>query len=97
MPHTPGPWMYDEESNEVYRLDSAGHVEACLCEIRGEPNWRDNARLIAAAPDLLSELQRVQKILESYVQGGENDYLLHWETLQELYQPIGVAIRKAIG
>lgn len=57
MSHTPGPWTYDEESNEVYRLDSAGHVEACLCEIRGEPNWRDNARLIAAAPDLLKALQ----------------------------------------
>ena len=60
MSHTPGPWTYDEESNEVYRLDSAGHVEACLCEIRGEPNWRDNARLIAAAPDLVSTLREVR-------------------------------------
>lgn len=88
MSHTPGPWTYDEESNEVYRLDSAGHVEACLCEIRGEPNWRDNARLIAAAPDLLKALQKLVKAMGYHV--PIHEYHRALDTARE-------AIRKALG
>jgi hypothetical protein len=54
-------------------------------------------RLAASAPDLLAEAQRIRKILEGYLHGGENDHLLHWETLQELYLPLVDCIRKATG
>lgn len=51
--HTPGPWEADEEAGEVW----AGSLE--IAETMFGP-VRANARLIAAAPDLLESAQRVR-------------------------------------
>ncbi len=62
--HTPGPWALDDES--IYAPDGEGWKQ--VAEI---PNWRTNpgevltpednanARLIAAAPDLLEALKAI--------------------------------------
>ena len=51
--HTPGPWRI--EGNEVHAYATA---VAVICEtVQGEDG--SNARLIAAAPDLLAALQRL--------------------------------------
>ena len=57
MPPTPGPWTAENSGllDIVYALDSAGEVRR-ICELIG-PNTSENARLIAAAPDLLMAVQ----------------------------------------
>jgi hypothetical protein len=53
--HTPGPWFYDEESF----VCSDGPDIASVTKAASE--WEANARLIAAAPDLLAALQEITK------------------------------------
>lgn len=57
--HTPGPWLIDWETETIHASydEGSGHI----AEMRaGKLTWHDrhaNARLIAAAPDLLAALE----------------------------------------
>jgi hypothetical protein len=54
MTHTPGPW---EINGELVVCDQAGN-EICLPAIGAQlTECKENARLIAAAPDLLAALK----------------------------------------
>lgn len=56
--HTPGPWMLGELSREV--MTKRGLAVAAPPEDQGDTEqWAADARLIAAAPDLLEALRRV--------------------------------------
>lgn len=57
--HTPAPWRIEGTNNGLF---IAGAKPGYLAEVRdcGSGDVADNARLIAAAPDLLSALQGVQ-------------------------------------
>ena len=61
--HTPGPWEHTGQGDIVGKEDNGyglGYVDVCsvyLRTVRGRTNA--NARLIAAAPDLLAALQSV--------------------------------------
>jgi hypothetical protein len=69
--HTPGPWEFDgdyvwAESIKGYVADpqtedilSGEHV----AHSKAAAQWRANAKLIAAAPDLLAALRRTQALL----------------------------------
>lgn len=72
MAHTPGPWEYSLElqkdgSGEAFYLESNGSnfMGACSCcngtHIDGDAEA--NARLIAAAPDLLAALQGAEFLI----------------------------------
>lgn len=53
MPHTPGPWSMRDETERVFAEDGWGLVADCGQSVRaGE--IEANARLIAAAPELLA-------------------------------------------
>lgn len=68
--HSPAPWHLRDGINEgSLLLDDNYNVIALLSiEINGE-----NANLIAAAPELLSELIRLRNIVASYKQdSGDN-------------------------
>lgn len=57
-PHTHGPWeaVSDNIGNvTVYGLTSGANID--VCAMGGNTNDGANARLIAAAPDLLAALQ----------------------------------------
>ena len=54
--HTPGPWVA-HETLVLFPKNAGGF------DIRNCPNPESNARLIAAAPDLLEALQRLYKDL----------------------------------
>ena len=65
-PHTPGPWskMYD---THVY---AERHQLIAICE--GAASWDEtfaNARLIAAAPDLLAALRDLESAVSHYFRG----------------------------
>lgn len=91
MAHTPGPWTvkssdlpggFLEIISPSYRKETdADHV---VCELRRwrRPSPEDNARLIAAAPELLAVLERCNN---------------RWDDADEEDNPaLGQAIRAAI-
>lgn len=64
--HTPGPWFYDvhPDKSQAIFWDSRGYTVFHLSHTF--PNdVRANARLIAAAPDLLAALKDAVEIAES--------------------------------
>ena len=69
--HTPAPWTYTEGSSphyqgQVYREDTGNPVAVTYHDEDGA-----NARLIAAAPDMLAALQTLLPYLEERSQPGE--------------------------
>jgi hypothetical protein len=68
--HTPGPWKVYHENGS---MGSGGHWgvetvedEAFVARVSAGPSAHVNARLIAAAPELLDELKNALESLESY-------------------------------
>lgn len=63
-PHTPGPWAYQEESDAYTHIVRAG--DRFLCQLSQDTSGESeaNARLMAAAPDLLEALRMMVRGLE---------------------------------
>ena len=60
--HTPGPWRTERNENDLMLLGPAGGGELPISEIIGHaasPEALADARLIAAAPDLLAALEQL--------------------------------------
>jgi len=71
--HTPGPWQVNSNfASQVCDCDGTSRGCAPIANMSGTPAERKaNARLIAAAPDLLEALREVEKHLQSYVDAIE--------------------------
>ena len=54
--HTPGPWEADAEEGMVFRVLDGGERDEDIATVWGSD---EDARLIAAAPDLLAALERL--------------------------------------
>ena len=72
--HTPGPWVVTGPNIRSDHSEGPGWASALLfvqqnpfanCE-RDEAEWRANAALVAAAPDLLAAAQAALVALEAY-------------------------------
>jgi hypothetical protein len=70
--HTPGPWAVDDDLPEIYSTVDQ-HSRGYLAVVRGKDSRnkplpadevRANARLIAAAPELLRELKFAVSVLQ---------------------------------
>lgn len=61
--HTPGPWAFAKYSKKRFGLGCAGHGAwmflQTIYEDADSPELRANARLMAAAPELLAALEEV--------------------------------------
>lgn len=100
--HTPGPWTSDNSGciDCVYARDALG-ADRRICEMIG-PDSTENATLIAAAPELLESLQRVEARLTAAARAFYGDgkrsklqsALTGWKNDAELAR---AAIAKAIG
>lgn len=64
--HTPGPWKAEGQ-----RVSAPGILSVCLCNANGQDPFA-NARLIAAAPDLLAF---AQAYLDAWPAAGSEDML----------------------
>ena len=108
--HTPGPWTWKRDEKQEYVPATTLEGPSVLCRywetIGGRPievNQRTlaDARLIAAAPDLLAALKKVKRILESRAfRAVEDSARIHGVEYkgEEFTQPdMGNAIRKAEG
>lgn len=71
--HTPGPWRYQEESDAYTHIVRAGE-NFFVCQLPQSTRGRAeaDARLIAAAPDLL----RVAELLVSWLDEDEGAHKL---------------------
>lgn len=62
--HTPGPWRIGDAGHTVFgpRVSDVRDLQTVAKLVRGNKTidtWKANARLIAAAPELLAALERV--------------------------------------
>jgi hypothetical protein len=78
--HTPGPWAADDDLPEIYSTVDQ-HSRGYLAVVRGNDSRnkplpadevRANARLIAAAPELLAALKEVAEGCESRLRKGKD-------------------------
>jgi len=63
--HTPGPWTVgeDEGTSKAHEILRKGHVVAWTCS--HDPYEEGNARLIAAAPEMLAILQTLKTLQDT--------------------------------
>jgi hypothetical protein len=61
--HTPGPWHYQEES-DLYTHIVRGPDNFFVCQLQQDTSGyaEANARLIAAAPELLAALKKASRV-----------------------------------
>ena len=98
--HTPGPWKVDGTGMSVYsaneRLDFAPMVAAACGNEKSLSQLRADARLIAAAPEMLEALKLAQSCLVAFkfIPGDRNS----WEDYDEsALSDVVAAIAKATG
>ena len=91
--HTPGPWRINLDCETMISNCLDGAEAADICEVSewSQVFWEErnaNARLIAAAPELLEALESARGVLIEHYAAQENDYPL---------DRINAAIAKARG
>jgi len=77
MSYTPGPWTIqystnDYEGNLIYANRAIAATATELGHIEATPEDEANARLIAAAPDLLAALTRLHHALSDIINASDN-------------------------
>lgn len=98
--HTPGPWFYTQEGVAAYGIvgqdgHSVVHLSALLNSV-GHRDIEANARLIAAAPDLLASLTECLREIDAEIEqrqhsGNDED----WQELQRISNAGHAAMAKA--
>lgn len=100
--HTPGPWVVSESEKKclaIFPGNEHGRPRA-LCSIAWVQSWNDtaddaaNARLIAAAPDLLDAITNLMNGVDTGLVRVETPAD---ETLANAFAKIRAAIAKARG
>lgn len=81
--HTPGPWTITRESDtHPLAIQTAEGTVAYVRHMgRPDPEWQANARLIAAAPELLAALESMVDMFERHIDGrpGPDDAAARWD------------------
>lgn len=82
--HTPGPWGVIDNGGDVrpeaiYAPEAGGYIVATTWAIVREPQRKANARLIAAAPELLAALEKCEAWLSRIREEDENLVIDHSE------------------
>ncbi len=63
--HTPGPWIVSRGANvKPFSVEAATSTIADIYRAKGHGTCEANARLIAAAPELLEACREAKKLLE---------------------------------
>lgn len=84
--HTPGPWELTEHEDSPEYIVCGGPEEKYVCTVRvhqipremglyDEPERKANAKLIAAAPDLLKALIMIDECLRDGLEIEKDDHL----------------------
>lgn len=93
---TPGPWVVNE-IGQHWNNKALAHLEItfgedgeCICDTVYQ---REDANLIAAAPELLEALKELISGYEDREQSGMFDMLVHGDLIEKA----NIAIKKALG
>lgn len=106
MKHTPGPWRYDDKTGDSGGLvvwaeggDRVARVCWDSCDEQSEAlsETEPNARLIAAAPELLEALQDAMKLIDVMMPGVRCIPLQDYAALNNTPIKARAAIAKATG
>lgn len=109
MTHTPGPWIFSPERDThdsiIHTADAVekhGYIGADNGGVVGSSEWiwikDEDARLIAAAPDLLEALEGAIGALEQDLDAGRDSGDADWEGLAfQRLEAARAAIAKARG
>lgn len=74
MAHTPGPWWVDGPGEGIEVHDTFGRTASVWGDVGEESEAWANARLIAAAPDMLDALRAVKsEFIDMYEECYPND------------------------
>jgi hypothetical protein len=89
--HTPGPWrVFDVFKDlEIVSDRATAHETESIVQFKGQCNAKANARLMAAAPQLLKALQTSEQAIE------EATDILHFEDRQPVTALEGWEIERA--
>lgn len=91
--HTPGPWKIGKPNQDTfYVLTESEHIGMLPTK---ERNSEANAKLIAAAPEMLEALNRCVSCLEHMAKHPEYYSLQTEERSKERYDMVMSAIKKA--
>lgn len=73
--HTPGPW--DVDGRDIFcRLHSGSSIKVVVAKVAGSDDEADaNARLIAAAPEMLEALQIAEELHQVGVLNADEELL----------------------
>ena len=102
--HTPGPWVIDSDgdgkANAIVTSTHLASLDDDICEVYGgnmddDDTRQANARLIAAAPDLLAAL----RTLANQISPDSDDYpdSSYFRMMQDAEEKALAAIAKAEG
>ena len=105
--HTPGPWVLDDpcENNpqramggeQIFKVTGCGFGSGLIADVSSwwysRESAKANARLIAAAPDMLAALEQV---LELHAK-CERENMIDWQWFDAAYYAARAAIAKARG
>lgn len=90
---TPGPWALTESTECEYVMVVGANGSGLFCENVDHPGAREDARLIAAAPELLEALQKVDEQLGDVECESSADA----RAVERCHETIRAAIAKATG
>ena len=97
--HTPGPWHVDQIDQSTIQIKAAGVIVAEVCSgstfTRLSDEQQANARLIAAAPDLLDELRKAHQIIRNALAVMTTEQKSKWGRLNERDAVDGEGITRA--
>lgn len=101
--HTPGPWTFDKDAEEITCEKRRGMAAIATVETGWaepfESEQQANAHLIAAAPDLLAALREARRVIATALKSTAPDWFPDDESVTGhlTIQSIDAAIAKAEG
>tara|TARA_B110000483_G_scaffold194793_1_gene232223 strand:+ start:2289 stop:2624 length:336 start_codon:yes stop_codon:yes gene_type:complete len=105
--HTPAPWTWHSKKHEDGSMNGSvvfidEHLAHCVCKapkFQDEEKWEANAKLMAAAPELLDALMAMDTFLKHI---GENNagwvgdlVLQDYSLMTDAYNKTSTALSKA--
>ena len=96
--HTPGPWDVQDVFEGRIPIDAPqkstgydGATEICLVSAEDDERQGANARLIAAAPDMLAALEKCVSLLNRIQESEDGPLPMPWPEIQEAEAAISKA------